>query len=129
MPVATEEVRELQKKKASEPRLKISLSKDRNSLEIMHSHSKNKRGSLSQSNNPFNSHNYVSYPSIVNMVYFTTVVVLWYIIIRAMQKFKHKLKKDKDTAGFVDYITPRGSQFFGPVAHPLWCAAVMWWSL
>lgn len=51
------------------------------------------------------------------MVYFTTVVVLWYIIIRAMQNFKQKLKKDKDTAGFVDYITPRGSQFFGPVAH------------
>lgn len=40
-----------------------------------------------------------------------------------MQRFKLKLKKDKDTAGFVDYITPRGSQFFGPVAHPVWCAA------
>lgn len=36
-------------------------------------------------NIPFNIHDYVSYPSIVNMVYFTTVVFLWYIIIRAMQ--------------------------------------------
>ena len=95
----------------------------------MHSCIKKQREGLGQFNIPFNSHNYVSYPSIVNMVYFTTVVVLWYIIIRAMQKFKQKLKKDKDTAGFVDYITPRGSQFFGPVAHPLWCAAVTWWSL
>lgn len=40
-----------------------------------------------------------------------------------MQRFKLKLKKDKDTAGFVDYITPRGSQFFGPVAHLVRCAA------
>lgn len=42
--------------------------------------------------------------------------------------FKHKIKKDKDTAGFVDYITPRGSQFFGPVAHRVLCADVVWWS-
>lgn len=92
-------------------------------LKVMISHS--------HFNTPFNSHNYVSYPSIVNIVnfFFTTIIVLWYIITRAMQNLEHKLKKDKDTAGFVDYVTPRGSQFFGPVAHPLWCAAVMWWSL
>lgn len=71
--MATKEVHELQKKLGCIPRLLIFFSKIvRNNVFT----DNNKKNRLGQFNIPFNIHNYVSYPSIVNMVYFTTVCLM-----------------------------------------------------